>query len=205
MLICFLWLGLAPGGTTVSADDLFTQIFNRTLIKQRSMQSVRARFTETTTSSLLSKPLVAHGIVIGASPARVLMTYTDPGVKSIVIDSKTLTIVWPGRNEREKIDITETQKRIDQNFRNAKLEDLRAMFTITAEPDAGIRNADRIEMTPLKKPMKAGLARLDLWIDRTTDLLVQMRLTFPGGDQKTIALEDIVINVPVTDEMFKIR
>lgn len=204
-LVWFLLLGTAPGGTTVSADDLFTQIFNRTLVKQRSMQSVRAHFTEITTSSLLTKALVAHGTIIGASPARVLMTYTDPEVKTIVIDSKTLTIVWPGRNEREKIDITETQKRIDQNFRNAKLDDLRAMFQITADADAALRGADRVEMTPLRKPMKTGLARLDLWIDRNSDLLVQMRLTFPGGDQKTITFEDIAVNVPVTDEMFKIR
>jgi outer membrane lipoprotein-sorting protein len=207
ILVWLLLPGLTQGrgGTTAFADDLFTQIFNRTLVKQRSMQSMRARFTETTTSSLLTKPLVAHGTIIGASPARVLMTYTDPDVKTIVIDSQTLTIVWPGRNEREKIDITATQKRIEQNFTHATLDDLRAMFQITAAPDASVRGADRIEMTPQRKPMKSGLARLDLWIDRDSDLLVRMRLTFPGGDQKTITLEDIAVNVPVTDEMFKIR
>jgi hypothetical protein len=32
-----------------------------------------------------------------------------------------------------------------------------------------------------------------------------MQLTFPGGDQKTIALEDIAINVPVSDDTFRIR
>jgi hypothetical protein len=36
-------------------------------------------------------------------------------------------------------------------------------------------------------------------------MLVQMRLTFPGSDQKTIALEDIATNVPVSDDTFHIR
>jgi hypothetical protein len=30
-----------------------------------------------------------------------------------------------------------------------------------------------------------------------------MRMSFPGGDQKTIALEDITLNVPVTDATFQ--
>jgi outer membrane lipoprotein-sorting protein len=200
-----LLTGVASGGAIVSADDLFAQIFNRTLVTQRSMQSIGARFTETTTSSLLTTPLVAHGRIIGASPARVLMTYTDPEPKTVVIDSKTLTITWPNRHEHEQINITETQQRIEQSFTHATLDDLRAMFQIIAAPDPAVRGADRIQMTPRRKPITTGLARLDLWIDRDSDLLVQMRLTFPDGDRKTIRLEDIVVNVPVTDEMFKIR
>ena len=83
------------------------------------MRSIRARFTETTTSSLLVKPLVAHGTVIGASPARVRMTYTDPEAKTIAMDGKTLLVAWAGRRERERIDITDMQKRIDQYFTRA--------------------------------------------------------------------------------------
>ena len=202
MLVWLLVLGLAPVGTSASPDDRFAQIFNRTLLKQQSIHSVRARFTETTTSSLLATPLVAHGTLIGARPARVRMTYTDPEAKTILIDSKTLTIVWPDRHEHEQIDIAETQKRIEQDFTHASLDDLRAMFQIAIAPDTVVQGTDRIEMIPRRKSMKAGLARLDLWINRETDLLVQLRLIFRGGDQKTITLDDIVVNVPVTDEMF---
>jgi hypothetical protein len=30
----------------------------------------------------------------------------------------------------------------------------------------------------------------------------QVRMTFPGGDQKTIALEDVVLTVPIGDDTF---
>jgi outer membrane lipoprotein-sorting protein len=185
--------------------DLFDQLFARTLAKRQSIQSIRARFTETTTSSLLQKPIVSHGTVMAAPPARVLMTYTDPERRTVAIDGKSLVVVWPDRHEREQIDISQTQKRIDQYFTRATIGQLRSMFEIKAEADSTIRETDRVDMRPKRKQIKGGLERLELWIDRETLLLVQMQMTFPGGDRKTIRLEDVAVNVPVTDEMFLIR
>jgi outer membrane lipoprotein-sorting protein len=185
--------------------DLFDQLFARTLEKRQSIHSIRARFTETTTSSLLEKPLVSHGTVTAAPPSRVLMTYTDPDRRTIAIDSTSLVVVWPDRHERERIDIAQTQKRIDQYFTQATIGQLRSMFEITAEPDSVIRDTDRVDMRPKRKQIKVGLERLEIWIDRGSLLLVQLRMTFPGGDRKTIRLEDIAVNVPVTDETFRIR
>jgi outer membrane lipoprotein-sorting protein len=185
--------------------DLFDQIFARTLEKRQSIHSIRARFTETTMSSLLEKPLVSHGTVIAAPPSRVLMTYTDPERRTIAIDSTSLVVVWPDRRERVKIDISQTQNRIDQYFTQATIEQLRSMFEIAAEPDSVIRGTDRVDMRPKRKQIKEGLERLEIWIDRESLLLVQLQMTFPGGDRKTIRLDDVTVNVPVTDEMFRIR
>lgn len=195
----------AVGPQGPASTDLFTQIFNRTTTKRATMRSVRARFTETTVSTLLEKPIVAHGTIIAVPPARVLMTYTDPERRVVALDGKSLFVVWTDRNEREKIDISQTQKRIDQYFTQASVDQLRSMFDITAEPDAVMRDVDRVDMRPKRKQIKAGLERLELWIDRESVLPVQMRMRFPGGDYKTIKLDDITINVPVTDESFQIR
>jgi outer membrane lipoprotein-sorting protein len=194
-----------PQAARQATTDLFSQIYKRGVVKQRSLQSIRARFTETTVSSLLVKPIVAHGTIVAASPARVRMTYTDPEPKTIAMDGQSLTVVWSDRDERERIDITAIQKRIDQYFTHASIDDLRGMFDITAEPDHAIGHADRVDMKPKRKQIKQGLERLELWVDRDSEMLVQMRLTFPGGDQKTITLEDIAINVPVGDDTFRIR
>jgi outer membrane lipoprotein-sorting protein len=183
--------------------DLFAEIFQRGLARQKSMKSIRATFTETTTSSLLVKPIVARGTVIAAAPARVRMTYTEPEPKTIVMDGRTLTVLWSTRNEREQIDIRETQKRIDQYFTNANLNDLKKSFDIKAEPDATLKHTDRVEMRPKRKQIKQGLEKLELWIDRDSSLLVQMRLGFPGGDQKTITLGEITMDVPIGDDTFR--
>jgi len=210
MLSASALLQLFAAATLVSSQapatkDLFDQLFARTLEKRQSIHSIRGRFTETTTSSLLEKPLVSHGTVIATPPSRVLMTYTDPERRMIAIDSKWLVVVWPDRREREKIDISRTQKRIDQYFAQATIGQLRSMFEITAEPDSVIRETDRVDMRPKRKQIREGLEGLEIWIDRESLLLVQLRMTFPGGDKKTIRLDDVTINVPVTDETFRIR
>jgi outer membrane lipoprotein-sorting protein len=185
-------------------DDLFAQIFKRGVVRQQTLHSIKARFTETTVSSLLVKPLVAHGTIVAANPARVLMTYTDPEPKTVAIDRKSLLIVWPGRGEREQINIENTQERIDQYFAHASIEQLRSMFAITAMPDPAMRQTDRVEMRPKRKQIREGLERLDLWIDRESVLLVQMRLVFSGGDEKTIRLDDIAVNVPISEGTFHV-
>jgi outer membrane lipoprotein-sorting protein len=190
----------APG-----PKELFDQLFARTMEKRQSIHSIRARFTETTTSSLLEKPLVSHGTVIATPPSRVLMTYTDPERRMIAIDSKSLVVVWPDRGERENIDISQTQKRIDQYFTQATIGQLRSMFEITAQPDSMMRETVRVDMRPKRKQIKEGLERLEIWIDRESLLLVQLQMTFPGGDKKTIRLDDVAVNVPVSDETFRIR
>ncbi|HEV2986482.1 MAG TPA: outer membrane lipoprotein carrier protein LolA, partial [Vicinamibacterales bacterium] len=190
----------APG-----PKELFDQLFARTMEKRQSIHSIRARFTETTTSNLLEKPLVSHGTVIATPPSRVLMTYTDPERRTIAIDSKSLVVVWPDRGERENIDISQTQKRIDQYFTQATIGQLRSMFEITAQPDSMMRDTVRVDMRPKRKQIKEGLERLEIWIDRESLLLVQLQMTFPGGDKKTIRLDDVAVNVPVSAETFRIR
>jgi outer membrane lipoprotein-sorting protein len=188
---------------TATPNDPLAEIFNRTMERRASLRSVQARFTETTVSSLLEEPLVAHGTVIGAPPARVRMTYTDPVKKIITLDGRSLTIVWPDRHERESIDISQTQKRIDQYFTQASLSRLRSMFEIAVQPPGPGRPDHRIEMKPTRKQIKEGLERLELRIDSDTLLLTQMQMTFAGGDTKTIRLENVVVNVPIDDDMFR--
>jgi outer membrane lipoprotein-sorting protein len=79
------------------------------------------------------------------------------------------------------------------------------MFEIQAEEDLTLRDAIRVDLRPKRKPIREGLQRLELWIDRQSLLLIQMLMTFPGGETKRITLENIETNVPVTDETFRIR
>jgi outer membrane lipoprotein-sorting protein len=195
----------APARATLDQLDQFDRLFARTLATRQSLHSIRANFTETTTSSLLERPLVSHGTILATPPSRVLMTYTGPERRIVAIDTKSLVVVWPDRHERQTMDISQTEKRIDQYFTQATIGQLRSMFDITAQPDSAIRGTDRIDMRPKRKQVKDGLERLEIWIDDESLLLVQMQLTFPGGDKKTIRLEDVTVNVPVTDEMFRIR
>jgi len=185
--------------------DAFDRLFAQTIAKRDAIRSIRARFTETTVSTLLQKPMVSRGTIVAAPPARVLMTYTDPERRLISIDRKSLVVFWPDRRERETLDISQTQKRIDQYFTQATVQQLRSMFDITMTPDSALRDTDRVEMIPKRKQIRQGLDRLELWIDRSTLVLSQMSMSFPGGDKKVIRLDDVELNVPIADDTFLIR
>ncbi len=210
-LLLFIAL-VAPLGTATSIGartqpslDRFDSLFARTLAKRQSIRSIRARFTETTISSLLEKPIVSHGTVIAAPPSRVLMTYTDPERRIVAIDGRSLVVEWPDRHERETIDISQTQKRIDQYVSQASPDQLRSMFDVTVQSDKALVETELVDMRPKRKQIKEGLERLELWIARESLLLVQMRLTFPGGDSKTIRLDDPELNVLVSEDTFRVR
>jgi len=202
VIACLLTSSIHAQKPTLPADR-FAEIFDRGIIKQKTMTSIEAAFTETTTVTLLTRPLVTHGTVIAAAPGRMRMTYTDADRKTLFMDGKTLVVAWADRPERQTINVSEIQKKVNQYFTSASLKDLRSMFQINAAADAARSHVDRIEMLPTEKHVKDGLKLLEIWIDRQTDLMTQMRLSFPSGDSKTIALDQIRVNVPVSDEMFK--
>jgi outer membrane lipoprotein-sorting protein len=183
-------------------QDLFDTLYERSLPQQASLTSIRAAFTETTSSTLLTKPIVARGEIIAARPGRVRLEYTWPERKTVVIDGGKLIVAWPGRKEREQIDVGPVEKRIDRYFVDRTPNELRRHFDITAAVDADQKGTYRIEMLPRPKQIKAGLSRLDLWVSQDPLLLVRMRMTFPGGDTKTLAFDDVKVNVPISSSTF---
>lgn len=200
-ILAFLLAGLpSPAG-----PDLFDEIFARGRPLQEKLQTIRGRFTETTVSSLLARPTVSKGTLVAAKPPRLLLRYTSPEAKVIAMTGNRLVIVWPERAESETIDITETMKRVNQYFTNADPGQLRRMFTVKAFADNEVANTYQLDMVPKRKQIRQGLERLQLWMHRDTLMVVQMKMTFPGGDSDTIRIEDAEINVPLDPKAFDVE
>jgi len=45
---------------------------------------------------------------------------------------------------------------------------------------------------------------LELWLDRTTVMLTSMRMTFPNGDTKLMAFEDVKVNPAIDPALFQL-
>jgi outer membrane lipoprotein-sorting protein len=61
-----------------------------------------------------------------------------------------------------------------------------------------------VSLTPKRKQIHETLARLDLWVDRTSLLLDTMKMTFANGDTKTMAFEDVTRNPSLDPGTFAI-
>jgi len=182
------------------APDLFDEIYKRGQPLEKSLKTIRAHFTETTTSSLLTKPLVAEGEVLAVRPSDILLTYTKPERKLLRIDATTLLFVWPDRRLREARDIRESQARVQKYFIDKSPDDLRRVFTITTTEEKAPAGgpAWRVELVPKRKQIQQGVTRIELWIDQATSMLSTMTMTFAGGDTKTMTFTHVEINPPIT-------
>jgi outer membrane lipoprotein-sorting protein len=184
--------------------DLFDDIYARSRGIEASLKTVTARFTETTTSTLLSKPLVSHGTLAVVRPDRIVLRYTDPEPHVVLIDGTQLTLTWPSREVTERSDIGAARKRIDKYFVDKSPDQLRRVFRISTAVAGDPANTWQITMVPTRSQIREGLSGLHLWIDRTSLLLAAMRLDFPNGDRKLMAFTDVQVNVPVDPAAFSI-
>jgi outer membrane lipoprotein-sorting protein len=197
MVTVLLAFAIAVAQAAAPSTDLFDQLVARGKVRQQSIKTIGARFTETTVSSLLTRPLVAKGTVVAERSGRMVMKYTSPEPKTMNVTSERLVITWPDPARKpEELNIATIQKRVQKYFADASPQELRKSFQIAAAIDPEMPSAYRIDMKPTRKQIKEGLERLEIWVDKETTLLVRMRMSFPGGDSKMIELEDVQTNVP---------
>ena len=186
------------------APDLFDQIYTRGRDIQASLKTVTATFTETTTSSLLSRPLVANGTLAVERPSRIVLRYSTPERRILLIDQDKMTMVWPSRAIRQQTDVAAALRRVDKYFLDKSPNELRRNFDITAIEADDRPGTWRVTMVPRRKQIQQGIINLDLWIDRTSLLLTAMRMTFPNADTKLMAFENVVVNGPVDRSLFSL-
>jgi outer membrane lipoprotein-sorting protein len=186
--------------TTV--PDLFDEIYERGKGIDASLKTLTARFVETSSSSLLERPLVAKGTVAVERPDRVVLHYSEPDRHTILIDRGTLTTSWPGRGLRTSSDISASQHRVQKYFVDKSPQELRRHFTISAQIAPDRPGTWHVMMVPTRKQLREGVVKIELWIDRQRLLLSALSLTFADGDTKLLEFSEIVMNPTLTAQTF---
>lgn len=176
------------------AADLFDDIHRRGAPLEARLQSVSATFTETTTSTLLARPLVTRGRVIARRPSDVLLTYDAPDVRVVRIVDGRLTVDWPARDLHDSKDVRSGLQRATRLFIGKSPDDLRKHFAITAVVDPERAGTWRVTFVPKRRQLREGLDRLHLWIDQQSLLLQALEMALPGGDTKRMEFSDVVVN-----------
>lgn len=189
--------------TVTARADLFDELFKQGQARNGAMKTLTASFVETTSSTLLTRPLVASGTVAVERPARIALRYTQPDERVVLIDGDQMTVAWPSRNLRQVKDIGATQKRIQKYFVDSSPAELRANFNVSASEATDRPRTWLVTMAPKRKQIQDGLTRLDLWIDKTTQLMSAMKMTFPNGDTKLMTFTDVKPDAPLDAGTFK--
>jgi outer membrane lipoprotein-sorting protein len=185
-----------------NTSKAFDELYQRGQKANSGLKTLTARFTETTTSPLLTRPLVAHGTLALQRPSTVVLLYDAPEARTLLIDDKRLLLSWPGRNIYQTSNIGQMQSRIQKYFVEGNPDELRKSFDITVTDAEKRAGADHVVLVPKRKQIREGLTLLDLWIDHSSLLLTAMRMTFAGGETKLMTLENVVPNAPIAPGTF---
>ena len=210
-IVAALWLCAPAWGIAAQKKesahkpDVFDELYTRGKQANDAMKTLTARFTETTTSSLLTKPLVARGHLAVERPSRVVLRYTEPDERTVLIDGNKMTMSWPSRHIRQVSDIGTAQGRVQKYFINGTADDLRGQFEIEDYGANDKPGTYYVTMVPKRKQIRENLVKLDLWINRTSLLLDTMKMTFSNGDSKTMAFEDVVPNAAIEPGTFALE
>jgi outer membrane lipoprotein-sorting protein len=199
LILALLVVQLAAQG---KPDTSFDAIYRRGLQLNAELKTLTAAFTETTTSEMLTRPLLATGTIAVERPSRVVLHYQEPEQRDVLIEGDRLTVSWPSRRIREVTNIATTNRRIQRYFVDASPDRLRDTFTIAVRSGGDRRHTYQLTMVPRRKQIREGLASLDLWIDDASLLLAAMKMTFPNGDTKLMVLDRVVTNQPVDPSLF---
>jgi outer membrane lipoprotein-sorting protein len=192
---------LAP--PTVSARaDLFDELFKQGQASNAAMKTLTASFVETTTSTLLTRPLTASGTLAVQRPSRIVLRYVEPDARVVLIDGDRMTTSWPSRSILQSRNIGAAQKRIQKYFVDSSPDELRSHFSIAARQAEDRPGTYLVRMVPTRKQMLEGLAGLELWVDARTQLMTAMKMTFPNGDTKEMTFTDVKPNAPVAPSGF---
>lgn len=196
---------LISASTALALQESFDDLYRRGQQANASLRTMTADFTESTTSSLLTRPLVSRGTLAVQRPSRVILRYRDPEPRVVLIDGPKMTLTWPSRQIRQESDIRRAQERVQRYFVNGSPAELRREFDV--EPRATSERPGTYEVTlrPKRKQIRETLTRLDLWVDPASSLLQAMRMSFANGDTKTMTFENVVANPTLGQETFSVE
>src|SRR4051812_36817053 len=147
---------LVASGSAAPSRDLFDDIYARGRGVESSLRTVTARFVETTTTTMLTKPIVSRGTLAVLRPSKIALRYTDPDVHLVLIDGDQMTLVWPSRALEQRSNIAAAQKRIDRYFVDKTPDELRRVFRITASVATDRTDAWKVTMDPTRSQMREG-------------------------------------------------
>jgi outer membrane lipoprotein-sorting protein len=197
-------LGDVPGAagarqsSPASTGESFDERYRRGQQANAAIKTLTAQFTEVTTSSLLTRDLVSHGTMAVQRPSRVILRYTDPERRIVLIDGNRMTMTWPSRNITQVSDIRRAQERVQRYFVEGSAAELRREFDIEPRPASERPGTDEVTLRPRRRQIRETLSRLDVWVDPSTSLPTAMRMFFANGDVKTMTFENVATN-PVLD------
>lgn len=198
------WPGDDPGTELdrLEAGERFERVLELMSERAREIETLRARFRQTTTEAMLLEPVVAGGVLSYRAPDAGRWEYTEPDEMVVLFRDGVLTTYLPEEGVAERVTVEEQYERvIDVLSGGVPLEKLRDRFRLTFS-DRGAPHPYRISLDPRSRRIEQRVRGIVLEVDRRLLLPVVVEYTEPDGDTVRYELDDVRVDVPLPEDLF---
>lgn len=168
--------------------------------------TMSAEFTQTSESSLLIEPSVAHGTFLYQAPDHVRWEYRTPHAMTLLIrDGVALT--WYrdlGTAERYEVG-RQSQRVLEYLSASSSIKGLIQYFRITMHAEVAPGEPYWLHLKPRYSRIARHLEELELWIDPETYLPVRLRYAEPDGDMTEYRFSDFEVNADIPASTFEVE
>lgn len=174
---------------------------------QAAVQTLSARFVQTTTNSMLKDPIRAEGRFYMTKPDAIRWEYSTPEEMSFVISNDRYTGYFPARKTAEQKNVQRYSKRIFRYFGLGQMSDeLSQSYDIRlAAPEAGDAGAYVLQLEPKKRRARKRVEEVRFWIDATSYLPVKVEYDGKDGSTRTVEFTEMNVNPDLAASLYTVE
>ncbi len=165
------------------------------------LETLRAEFDQRVYNPVLERTTTGHGTLTYRSPELFRIVYSDPAGDVVVNDGERVWIYLPSSQPGQVIRQPATRSEVRNPL--TYLRDLRDDYVAVSggtQTVAG-RATDRLVLTP--KGERAPFMLLEVWVDRETGYLRQVRTRTDEGVATTYTFVQLEPNAPLSGSAFE--
>jgi outer membrane lipoprotein-sorting protein len=180
-------------------------IIEKVVRRQRSIDTLRASFTQTKRSTLLLTEEYSRGELCVRTPNTVRWDYADPEAMIVLFTDNMVTTFHPAFNRAQQVKISKKQKRFVGVLAGTRpLDELIEHFRVTMV-DSGAPHPYRFTLWPASGTVGKRVSRVELDIDRTLFLPVVVEYHESDGDSTRYEFREVEINPEIDDRHFELE
>lgn len=202
----FLAVSVAAQPCPASAQQDARALVSRASIAYRGLQSLRADFDQ-----LIQNPMIgdqpSKGMLIQSGQARLAMRFSEPEGEAIVIDGEYIWVYTPSTTPGQvlRMPLPSGGPVYGYNLIAWLLDKPHERYQSTFVRNDRVegRNVSVVEMIPTVPDMP--FTRAVVWLDRTDGLPRRIEIDETNGQQRTLTLRNLRVNVPIRDDTFRFQ
>ncbi len=169
------------------------------------VRSLKARFVQTRSTKLLTRPLESSGVLRFQRPDKLAWQMETPGRSLMVMDGSRVGMAYPDLGVREELDLADQPEVAGlvqgmMVWLAGDLEQVSASYQLQWQPGPP-RSA---LLTPRDETLAAIIASLELRLDGDPLQVQHVRLVEPDGDVVEIALHDLHVDPELPADAFQL-